>query len=178
MTVRALLPTRRTFLKVGIAAGVVFAAARWLDRREALAADPAFAFLDARTARMVAALVPVVLAGALPSEAAPRRRAIEETTAAFDRAVAGLAPAVRQEIDELFSILRFAPTRLALAGLWSPLEESPPEAVAGLLRRWRHGRFELQRAANRALTQLIQAAWYGNSASWARIGYPGPPSLT
>jgi hypothetical protein len=43
--------------------------------------------------------------------------------------------------------------------------------------RWRDSRFELQRASYRALTQLIQAAWYGNSASWAAIGYPGPPAV-
>ena len=45
------------------------------------------------------------------------------------------------------------------------------------LTRWRHSRFEIQRAGYQALSQLIQASWYDNPASWATIGYPGPPKL-
>ena len=67
--------------------------------------------------------------------------------------------------------------RLAFAGLWKPLEESTPQEIRAFLLRWRDSRFELQRASYRALTQLVQAAWYGNSASWPGIGYPGPPAL-
>lgn len=171
------MPNRRAFIKVGIAGAMVFAAARFLDRPLAVAADPSYQFLDARTAAVAAALVPVVLAGALPAGAAARARAVEETTAAFDRAVAGLSPAVRKEVDELFAILRFAPTRFVFAGLWNPVEESSPDDIAAFLRRWRTSRFEIQRAGYQALTQLIQAAWYGNSASWALIGYPGAPQL-
>ena len=171
------MPTRRQFIKVGIAGGVIFAAARWLDRPQAVAADPKYLFLDPRTAAVVAALVPVVLAGALPADAATRARAVEETTGAFDRAVAGLSPAVRKEVDELFSILRFAPARLMFTGLWTPVEEAPPEDVAAFLKRWRTSSFEIQRAGYQAVTQLLQAAWYGNSASWTFIGYPGAPKI-
>ena len=35
----------------------------------------------------------------------------------------------------------------------------------------------LKRSGYRALTQLIQAAWYGNSLSWPSIGYAGPPAV-
>ena len=171
------MPTRRTFIQVGIAGGVVLAAARWLDRPAAIAAAPNYQFLDAQTAALAAALVPVVLAGALPAEAAARARAIEEVTGGFDRAVAGLAPAVRKEVDELFSILRFPPVRLMFTGLWSPVEESSTEEIAAFLTRWRRSRFEIQRAGYQAITQLIQAAWYGNPASWAFIGYPGAPAI-
>jgi hypothetical protein len=170
------VPTRRTFIKVGIAGGIVLAAARFLDRPAAVAAEP-YQFLDARTAAVTSALVPVVLGGALPAEAAARAKAVEDTTSAFDRAVAGLSPAVRKEVDELFSILRFAPARLMFTGLWNPVEESPAEDIAAFLKRWRHSRFEIQRAGYQAVTQLLQAAWYGNPASWATIGYPGAPTL-
>ena len=171
------MPTRRQFIKVGLAGGLVLAGARWLDRPQAVAAQAGFRFLDARGAATVAALVPVVLAGALPAEAAARRRAIDDTVAAFDRAVAGLSPAVQKEVEELFAILRFAPARLMFTGLWSPLEESAPEDVAEFLTRWRYSRFDIQRAGYQALTQLLQAAWYGNSAAWAVIGYPGAPTI-
>lgn len=174
---RAWMPSRRTFIQVGLAGGAIFAASRWLDRPAAVAASPGYLFLDARTAALTAALVPVVLAGALPSDGAARARAIEETTGAFDRAVAGLSPSVRKEVDELFSLLRFAPARLMFTGLWEPVEESSAEDVAAFLARWRRSRFEIQRAGYQAITQLIQAAWYGNSASWSFIGYPGAPKL-
>ena len=170
------MPTRRQLLKVGIAGGLVLAGARWLDRPQAMAAAN-FRFLDERSASAAAALIPVVLDGALPKDAAPRKRAIDETVEAFDRAVAGLSPAVQKEVDELFSILRFPPIRLMFTGLWSPLEESSAQEIAEFLTRWRHSRFEIQRAAYQAITQLIQAAWYGNSASWAAIGYPGAPRI-
>jgi hypothetical protein len=170
------VPTRRQLLKVGIAGGLVLAGARWLDRPRAVAA-PSYRFLDEGGATTAAALVPVVLEGALPQDAAARKRAIDETVEAFDRAVAGLAPAVQKEVGELFSILRFPPTRLLFTGLWSPLEESTAEEIAGFLARWRRSRFDIQRAGYQAITQLIQAAWYGNSASWPAIGYPGAPRI-
>ena len=167
---------RRQFLKVGIAGGLVLAGARWLDRTPAVAA-PNYRFLDERGASAVAALVPVVLDGALPGDEAERRRAGSEIVEAFDRAVSGLSISVQKEVDELFSLLRFPPARLMFTGLWAPLEESNPQDIAAFLTRWRHSRFDIQRAGYQAITQLLQAAWYGNSASWAVIGYPGAPQL-
>jgi hypothetical protein len=170
------MPTRRQFIQVGVAGATILVAARWLDRREAMAAPAPYRFLDARAAAAIGALVPVIVT-TLPAEAAPRARAIEETVAAFDRAVSGLSPAVRKEVDELFSVLRFAPTRMMLTGLWAPLEEAPAEEIGSFLTRWRFSSFDIQRAGYQALNQLILAAWYGNAASWSAIGYPGAPSV-
>lgn len=167
---------RRQFIQVGIAGAALLAAARFLDRAQA-AHIPSHRFLDARGMRTVTALVPVVLAGALPSEENARSAAIRDVVAGFDRAVSQLSIPVQQEMGELFSFLHSPPLRIAFAGLWSPPEESTPEELRDFLSRWRGSRFDLQRASYRALTQLIQAAWYGNSASWPAIDYPGPPSL-
>jgi hypothetical protein len=166
---------RRVFMQVGLAGAALLALARWIDR-PLEAATPA-RFLDARGMRTVGALVPVVLDGALPTDEAARRAAITETVAAFDRAVSGLARPVQKEIGELFSFLHTAPLRIAVTGLWKPVDESAPAELREFLLRWRDSPFDLQRASYRALTQLIQAAWYGNSASWAGIGYAGPPAL-
>lgn len=166
---------RRQFLKVGLAGTALLAAARWLDAPAATA--PAYRVLDARSAALVAALVPVVLAGSLPGEARARASAVREVVAAFDRAIAALNPVVQEEIGQLLALLRYAPTRLALAGLWSPVEESTPAEIAGFLAAWRASRFDLLHAGYQALTQLLQASWYDNPASWAAIGYPGPPAL-
>lgn len=168
--------TRRQFIKVGLAGAIAFAAVRLLERPLA-APDAGRRVLDEDASRMVAALVPVVLAGALPAEAAERTRAIRETVEAFDRAVSGLSASVQEEVAQLFSFLSFAPTRIGFAGLWVPLDEATPDDLKAFLARWRSSTFQLQRVSYHALTQLIQAAWYGNTESWAAIGYPGPPAL-
>jgi hypothetical protein len=167
---------RRQFIQAGIAGAALLTLARWIDRPVS-AASATYRFLDARGVKSVGALVPVVLAGALPVDEAARRAAVADVVGAFDRAVAGLSIPVQQEMGELFSFLHTAPLRLAVAGLWSPLEESTPQQIGEFLLRWRDSPFDLQRASYRALTQLIQAAWYGNSTSWAAIGYPGPPAV-
>lgn len=161
---------------MGLAGAAVLAAARLLDRPQ-LPEGTTYRFLGARSAGVVRALVPAVLAGALPTQESARADSIDEVVEAFDRALMGLSPAVRGEIGDLLSLLRYAPTRAALAGVWSSWEEADAQAVAGFLRRWRESPFAMQRAGYQALTQLIQAAWYGNARSWERIGYPGPPAI-
>jgi hypothetical protein len=171
------LPTRRQFIKVGIAGAALFAAVRYLDRPLA-APSTSYRALDANAAKIVRALIPVVLAGSLPPDDAARARTVNEVLAAFDRAVSGLAPAVQEELAQLFSFLNFAPARITVGGLWSPVEETSPDELKAFLTRWRYSRFNLQRQSYEALTQLIQASWYDNPASWNAIGYPGPPAVT
>lgn len=172
------MASRRQFLKVGVVSGAVLAGAGWL----ALRRDPprplaGLQWLDERSAAIVAALIPAILAGTLPEAGSARERARRDALEAFDRAVAGLAPAIQEEIAQLFAILAPAPARLLLAGLSQPWEEAGVAEVTAFLSRWRTSRFPLLRAGYQALTQLVIAAWYGNPASWEAIAYPGPPAL-
>ncbi len=171
------MATRRQFLKVGLAAGALLAGAGWLAFRGGRAPGPGYQWLDARSAAIVKALVPAVLAGSLPVSPDARREAVRETVAAFDRAVAGLSPAIQAEIAQLFALLGNGAGRFVVAGVRSAWAEAREDEVSAFLHRWRTSRFGLLRAGYQALTQLLQASWYGNPASWARIGYPGPPSL-
>ena len=170
------MPSRRQFIKVGLAGAAVLATVRWLESPQAAPATD-FRFLDISGVAMVAAVVPVVLAGSLPEDTQARARAVREVVEAFDRAVGGLSAGVQREVDQLFSVLRFPPARFAFTGLWAPVEESSSDEVAAFLSRWRRSRFDIQRAGYQALTQLIQAAWYGNASSWSALGYPGAPAL-
>jgi len=149
------LPTRRQFIKVGLAGAALFAAARYLDQPSA-ARTGDYRVLDEDAAKIMRALIPVVLAGSLSADETERARTVVDVLAAFDRAVSGLAP----------------------AGLWAPVDETPREELKAFLTRWRHSRFDLQRQGYEALTQLVQASWYDNPASWKAIGYPGPPAVT
>ncbi len=159
------MATRRQFLQVGLAGTIVLLTVPVLSRP---GATPRAA---------IGALVPVVLAGSLPEEPAARSRAVREVVEAFERAVAGMSPAVQEEIAQLLGLLTFAPTRILFTGLASRVESSSPEALAAFLERWRISRFDLLRAGYQALTQLIQASWFDNPSAWAAIGYPGPPAL-
>jgi hypothetical protein len=171
------MPTRRQFLKAGFAAGIVLAGAGWLTWRRGRVPEAGFHWLDERSATIVAALAPVILEDALPVAAAARHAALREVVSAFDRAVAGLTPAVQEEIAQLFSLLGLSAGRFIVAGVRSPWREATRDEIAAFLRRWRTSRLQSLRAGYQALSQLVLASWYGNPASWERIGYPGPPSL-
>ena len=167
-------PGRRRFIQAGAAGTALLALAGFVGRPRA---QPGAKLrnLDARGVELLQVLIPVVLAGALPSgpERAP---AIDESVQAFDRAVSGLEPEIQEEIGQMLGLLLYAPTRIAVAGVWPAWREASPEEVASFLRGWRDSGSILKRSGYRALTQLIQAAWYGNALSWPAIGYPGPPA--
>src|SRR5215471_6487202 len=170
--------TRRTLLKAGAAGVATLVLLRWLYTTTS--APPATAgkdtTLDCDARAILTAVIPVILDGALASG----QDAVKARVEALDgvaQAIAGLLPAVRKELDQLFALLAFAPTRCLVAGVWSPWPEASRESIAAFLLRWRDSRFALLRSAFDALHRPILAAWYGNPESWTEIGYPGPPSL-
>jgi hypothetical protein len=168
--------SRRRFLAVGLGSAAILGAAGWWAMRPGRPAA-GMRMLDEDAVAFITALVPAVLAGTLPRDDAARQAAIGETVAAFDRAVNGLTPAVQAELRQLFALVALAPARRLLAGVSRPWSEASVEEVSAFLAGWRSGRLDLMRAGYQALTQLMLAAWYGNPASWAAIGYPGAPSL-
>jgi len=169
--------SRRTFLKTGVAGGVALLLARWLYTSTPASPQLPRPALDARARTIMAAIIPVLLDGALPPGAElPAARA--ETLAAVEQAIAGLPPATREELAELFSLLAFAPTRCLVAGVWSPWSEASTDVVAGFLARWRDSRFTLLRSAYGALHQLVLGAWYAQERAWPAIGYAGPPTVS
>jgi hypothetical protein len=176
------MPTRRTFLLAGTAGAAALAAAWWLrgehDIPPAAPGTLPLARLDPEAPAIIAAVAPVLLDGALPTESAAGAAALKETVANVAAAVAGLPPSAQKELGELFALLAFAPARIALARVDSPWEKASRDEVAAFLERWRTSRFLLLRSAYGALHQLVFAAWYGNPSSWSVIGYPGPPQLT
>jgi hypothetical protein len=165
-------------LKAGVAGVAVLVASRWLyttvsTPHQAATSD---APLDSDAREILASIIPVILDGALPVGASAAG-ARDETLDGAAQAIAGLPPAVREELHQLFALLAFAPTRCIVAGVWSPWPDASRESVAAFLGRWRDSRFALLRSAYAALHQIVLGAWYGNPRAWAAIGYPGPPSL-
>ncbi|MFL6649477.1 MAG: twin-arginine translocation pathway signal protein, partial [Sulfurifustaceae bacterium] len=122
-------------------------------------------------------IAPVVLAGALPRDAAQLNSAIAEIIAGIDMTIGYEPPAVRKEIRDLFNLLGSGVTRSLVAGMWQPWENASNESIQKFLTSWRNSRFDLLRSAYIGLTGLIIGSWYGNPRSWERIGYPGPPRI-
>lgn len=123
------------------------------------------------------AIASVLLEGALPANAADRERALDSVQHGFDVAVAGLPPSVQQEIAQLFTLLRVGPARMLAAGVMHPWHLASSAEIEQFLTGWRFNRIAKLRSAYDALHALVLAAWYGNAASWERIGYPGPPRI-
>lgn len=167
---------RRTFLAVGVASAAALAAAGWWSWLRTTAPRGPRA-LDADAEAIVAAIVPAMLAGALPEGGQERAAAIREVVAGVDAAIAGLAPHARAELGQLFALLALTPARRAFAGVASPWPDAGVAEVTAFLDRWRDSGWALKRTAYDALHQLIIAAWYGNPRSWPAIGYDGPPKL-
>jgi hypothetical protein len=170
------MPSRRTFLVTGTLGAATLATAggiAWMRR----AAAPPPPSLDDDARAILAAIVPAMLAGALPTTLSARDEAITATVTGVERAIAGLPPASRKELGELFALLAFAPARRALAGVASPWAQASVAEVDAFLTAWRGSRWALKRSAYDAFHQLIIAAWYANPRSWPAIGYPGPPVL-
>jgi hypothetical protein len=169
---------RRTFLAVGVAGIGALAVAGWLRRSPAPAAEHAASNISIDGQHILRAIVPVMLAGALPEAPAARAAAIAQTLAALDSAVGGLPAAAQAELGQLFDLLSLPPVRIAVARIDAPWAEAAPDQVRACLDRFRGSSLQLLRATYDALHQLTFAAWYGNPQAWAAIGYPGPPALS
>jgi hypothetical protein len=173
--------TRRTFLLAGIAGASALAAAGWLRGRDGpspLQAGTSTPTLVPDAVKVLTAVTPLFLDGALPDDPAAATAAVRDTVGNVGVAIAGLAPAAQQELGQLFALLGFAPARIALARVTSPWPEARDDEIAAFLERWRTSGFLLFQSAYGALHQLVFAAWYGNPDSWPAIGYPGPPRIS
>ena len=164
---------RRTFLKTGALAALLLAAGGALYR--ASSAPPSHRFaLDGEALAALQAIAPAILAGALPQDAG-QAQALATTIAGVHQAILGLPLATQKEVQDLFGLLALAPARRLLTGLSKGWAEARPDEVSAFLQDWRLHRLGLLRSAYHALHDLVLGAWYAQPASWAAIGYPGPP---
>ncbi|MCK9382298.1 MAG: hypothetical protein M0P95_14700 [Sulfuritalea sp.] len=174
------MPSRRQFIKTGIAGGLLLAAAavfqKQLDRmgKQALVAGNP---LDPSLRTVVLAVAPVMLRGSFPVADPDRAAALERIAKGVALAVGALSAASQKEVSELFALLAFAPTRIAVAGVSASWDQASVADIEGFLRRWQESGVDLLKSGYQALHDLVLGAWYADSASWAAIGYPGPPSL-
>jgi hypothetical protein len=164
--------TRRQLIKTGMAGSVVLLAAGLLATPQPdlpVASQDHHVFLQAGDEQIIRSLAPVMLGMAgLPLQAIVR---------GVDVAISNLLPAVQQELRQLFDLLGNRWGRRWLAGLHRPWAQATPDDLAAFLRRWQQSPFLLLRSGFQALHALINAAWFGNPASWAVLGYQQPQQV-
>lgn len=170
---------RRQFLKVGLlgSATLTLAACSSTLSREAERCSDCL-WLQHTDRYMLHAIIPVMLAGALPTEKLEHKKAIDEVISGFDYTVAHFPKTVQDEIEQLLWVLQFPLTRSLIAGVWSSWHNVDSKNVKALLNNWKNSDFDLLRVGYKALHDLIAGAWYANPRSWQRIHYPGPIKLT
>ncbi|WP_020654887.1 hypothetical protein [Massilia niastensis] len=164
--------SRRTFLAAGgLAALALAGGGTWYRLRHA---PPHRFALDGEARAALHAIIPALLAGALPDDPARRALALASVTDGVHAAILGLPPATQKEVQDLFGLLALAPARRLLTGIPDGWRNATPDRVGAFLQDWRLHRLGLLRTAYHALHDLVLGAWYAQPASWAAIGYPGP----
>lgn len=163
---------RRSLIKLGVAGSLMAALAGvgttwWLPGWSGGRLTPA-------GRAMFAALSRAVLGPMLPPGDPAAMTAQVDRVAAT---IAGLPPALQQELAQLLALLAMPPTRLALTGLAHPWETATDADLHHMLETLRHSPWALRRQVYQALRDLVNAAWFADVAAWRGIGYPGPRRL-
>jgi hypothetical protein len=169
------MPSRRQFLKYGVAGALALGAAgiaRGQPAYRAASGDDPLTVLGAEDRTVLAAIAPALLAGV---GGVPER--VDEVVGSVDRAVAGLPPHLQREVLRLLGVLGSWAGRRWLARVASPWPQASRADVAAFLERWRFSRWALLQQGYQALHDLVLAAWYARPDSWPAIGYPGPPEV-
>lgn len=172
-------PGRRRLLKVGVFGSAVLAAAGGgvaLSGKPALCAGCLWLRREDRAVLM--AIVPVMLAGALPADRIRHDAMVAEIVSGVDFTIAHFPPTVRDEIRQLFWLLESSFMRPLLTGIWTDWPAAEVAEIHDFLQSWKVSGLDLLRVGYLALHDLIAGAWYANPQSWQRIHYPGPPALT
>jgi hypothetical protein len=168
---------RRRWIGSGVAAAAVLFATGLIyeSQGDSAPSDPyRFRALDEADRGILAAILPVMLAGSL----SPNEDALRSVIEGFDTAVAGLTPSIQGELAQVFTILRVAPLRMIATGIIRPWHLASKDDIARFLNAWRYSNIASLRSAYDALHQTAYCAWYANPQSWPQTGYPGPPKLS
>lgn len=164
------IPSRRSFLKTGLlgAAAIAAAGTGYLVLHPTPAPAP-YVFDDAAKG-VLSAIIPVLLAGALP----PGAEAIKQAIARTQTAVHSLPLPTQKEVADLLNLMQLGPARRLLTGIEQDWSAAGQDAIRDFLQAWRTHRSPTLQTGYLALHDLVLGPWYGDESTWERIGYPGP----
>ena len=115
--------TRRELIHTGVGGLALLALGRCARSTTSSGSfdDPGYTYrvLSGGDRELVAAVGAVMLAGALPADAAAHSVSMVQVVRGVDVAIAGLPPDAQNEVGQLFGMLNFPGTRALTAGIWS-----------------------------------------------------------
>jgi hypothetical protein len=172
-------PTRRQLLKTGFAGTAALAAAGWYA---GFTASPVLAsggrvFIRPQDEALARAVIQAFVGWTLPADPGARKAAMEEALRTVNAYFGSFSPAVQEEAQQAFDLLNIAPVRWLVAGVSDPWERAAPEQVNAFLESFRTSRFATLRQIFQLLEGVATVGWYGQQASWAALGYGGPPQF-
>ncbi|MES2818884.1 MAG: twin-arginine translocation pathway signal protein [Pseudomonadota bacterium] len=170
--------SRRGLLKIGLLGSALLATAGLAATFSGCSATtPAAGLRVLRESDLplLRALIPVLLAGAVPVEQMPQ--ALAGTLQSLDYSLDHLSPEMLKLTVQLFDVLAMPVTRGPLTGVWGSWENASITDIRAFLTRWQDSSLDLLRMGHASLLQLVMMAWYSRPESWAHCGYPGPPTV-
>jgi hypothetical protein len=166
---------RRTLLKRGLWGGVLLAAggSTWLALRPSARVDLPPEPLHVLSAAHFAILLAVVTRCVPPPASTPAT--CRDTVVRLDTTLARADARTRKDVLQLLGLLDNALAGFLLDGEATPFSRLEAAAQDAVLEGWRRSRIALRRTGYQALRRLATTHFYADPASWAGIGYPGPP---
>ena len=170
--------SRRSLLKVGLLGTALLGTAgltATLSGCSASTPKAGFAVLRETDLPFLQALIPVMLAGAVPPAQMPQ--AISGTLENLDYSLNHLSPELLKLTVQLLDVLALPITRGPLTGVWGSWQNASAADIQAFLERWQNSSLALLQMGHASLLQLVMMSWYSRAESWAHCGYPGPPTV-
>ena len=170
--------SRRTWIRRGLLGGAVLA----LGGATVLAGErgkrvPPQAPLKALDPESYSVLSAVAERMVPPAPGFPRPRAIH-VVEHVDTVVSRLEDADQRDLTRVLHLLENALPGLLLDGRLVPFTRLDPARQDRVLLGWRDSRLALRRSAYKVIRSLVLAAYYATPATYAAVGYPGPPDVS
>jgi hypothetical protein len=178
MSPTAANPGRRHFLKLGVWSGLALATVSGTALLSGCSSPVASKFLLLRDGdvTLFKALLPVILAGALP-DGEGRAKALDDTLHSLDELLYYSSVAGHKQLGQLFDLLTFAPTRLLTTGLGHGWDKASAADVDAVLQRLKNSRVAMLRSVYNGLLQMSEMSWYLQPQSWVASGYEHPVKI-
>lgn len=168
--------SRRSVLKKGLLGGAILAlggmGALAVRKSKSVPLPPeGLLFLGPSEYAVVSALAFQMIPGV---SGAP---SVEEARVAFhaDRTLAQAKVDAQKDFKRLLGLFENGLSQFLFEFKTQPFTQLSLEEQYNVLQSWQHSRLALRRTGFIALRTLLTACYYGNPATWAFVGYPGPP---
>ena len=97
---------------------------------------------------------------------------------AVDTLLARSEPQVGVELQQLLGLLENALVGLLFAGPATPFTALSTTQQDAVLQAWKDSRLTVRRMGFRVLRSLCLSTYFSNPATYALVGYPGPPDFS